>query len=368
MLKKGRLLMLLLASTLVACTNTNPDTESSSAPVSSESASSAISSQSSSEASSEAADTLTIADVFPFEESVQTSFAGEGNEFASFTRYPQYIEDNRMQVSTNNGGTILVSVYVNENGTLTETFSRAETYFRENMLDKTSDNAGEILLKEPLQVGTNWDNPAGSSAEITDVGVEVETALGSFPAVEVTTTDGDSVTVRYYAEDMGLIRQEARQGSEILVSSTLEERNEEMPETQLMTVYFPDMNVMGLDIADINISFFTNDITRNTLADLMKDIPGIDYAQLISDNTTLNSLYLNEEEGRVYADFSRSLIDEMNAGSSGESLIIQGIVNTIGMYYGVMEVVITVDDEPYVSGHYNMQPGEAFPVDLEVVN
>lgn len=364
MLKKSRLLLLLLATTLAACTNTNPDNESSSTPASSESVSSEVSSQ---ESSSQTAEELTIADVFPFEEKVLSTFAGEGNEFASFTRYPQYIEDNRMQVSTNNGGTINVSVYVNEDGTLTQTFSRSETYFRENMLDKTSDNAGEILLKEPLQAGTSWENPNGSTAEITGVDVEVETGLGNFSAVEVTTTEGDAETVRYYVKDMGLVRQEVKEGGETLATSILSERAEETPETQLLTVYFPDMNVMGLDTADINASFFTNDVTRTTFEDLMQDIPGIDYAQLISDNTTFNSLYLNDD-GRVYADFSRSLIDDMNAGSSGESLIVQGIVNTLGMYYGVTEVVLTVDGEPYVSGHYNMQPGESFKVDLEQVN
>jgi len=54
----------------------------------------------------------------------------------------------------------------------------------------------------------------------------------------------------------------------------------------------------------------------------------------------------------------------MNAGSSYESLILQSITNTIGTYYGVDKVYITVEDKPYVSGHIEMKKGEFFTVNL----
>lgn len=57
----------------------------------------------------------------------------------------------------------------------------------------------------------------------------------------------------------------------------------------------------------------------------------------------------------------------MNAGSSGESLLLQEIVNTIGGYYGVQEVVLTGENKPYESAHYSMKPGESFKVDMEKV-
>ena len=41
----------------------------------------------------------------------------------------------------------------------------------------------------------------------------------------------------------------------------------------------------------------------------------------------------------------------MNAGSGGENLILQSIVNTFGNYYGVEKVCLTVDNKPYESGH-----------------
>jgi hypothetical protein len=55
----------------------------------------------------------------------------------------------------------------------------------------------------------------------------------------------------------------------------------------------------------------------------------------------------------------------MNAGSGYESLILQSIVNTLGGYYGVDKVYITIENKPYSSGHIEMKKGEVFKVDTK---
>ncbi|UJF15815.1 GerMN domain-containing protein [Jeotgalibaca sp. MA1X17-3] len=368
-MKKYKIVSGLALVTLLAtgCVNTDPNSDSSSSTGSLESSeeSSLVSSESSIESSSIDENEMTIENYFPFDESVQYSYLGEGNEFAPFDRYPQYIEGNRIQYTEKNPGTTHTFVLEYKDGKLTELFSRPETYFRENMLEKTSDGAGEILLKEPLEVGNNWENPSGVTSEITSVDFSVETPLGVFSAIEVTKTQEDSVTKSYYTKNMGLIKQEFTANDDsYVVSSTLETRSEEAPEVVVITAYYPDANAMGLETSDVNVSFYTNDVTRKTMADLLKQVPGVEYGKLISDNTEINSLYLNED-GRVYVDFSKELVEDMNAGSSGESLILQGIVNTIGNYYSVEEVVLTVENQPYESGHYSMMEDESFRVEME---
>lgn len=375
-MKKYKLLsgLVLLSFLATGCVNNDPDADSSSDLSSSISSSAESSSESeassqsaSSEVSSETEKEQTIETYFPFQENVQFSYLGEGNEFASFDRYAQYIEGNRVQLVTQNPGSTNIRVLEYVDGKLSQVFFRPETYFRENMLEKTDDEAGEILLMEPLEVGTSWDNPDDSTTEITAVDVDVETPLGVFPALEVTKTGKDSVSKSYYAKDMGLIKEEYTDNNgSYVVTSTLETRNEESPEVVTIKAYYPDANAMGLETSDVNVSFFTNDVTRKTMTDLLKQVPGVEYGKLISDNTSINSLYLNED-GRVYVDFSKELVEEMNAGSSGESLLLQGIVNTIGGYYGVQEVVLTVENKPYESGHYSMKPDESFKVDMEKV-
>ena len=55
----------------------------------------------------------------------------------------------------------------------------------------------------------------------------------------------------------------------------------------------------------------------------------------------------------------------MNAGSGYESMILQCITNTLGIYYGVTKVYLTVEDKPYSSGHIIMKKGQAFIVNLK---
>ena len=366
-MKRNRLLVFgLLAAFLVACSKEDDTVvDSSSQPASSES--SIEESSSVEESSSIEEETDTIAAYFPFVENVWSSYEGEGSEYATFSWYPQYIEENRAQYVKNNGGTQIVSVLDYSDGQLVETFTRPETYFRENMLDQTSDDAGTILLKEPLKVGNSWENPSGSTTEITAVDVDVETPLGVFPAIEVTTTEGDAITTRYYSVGIGLIKEVATDTqASYEVLSTLAEQIADTPESTVIRAFFPDANAMGIETADVNVAFFTNDVTREVISDLLEQVPDVEYGRLIPEGTTINSLYLNED-GRVYVDFSEELVGNMNAGSSGESLLLQGIVNTIGVYYGVEEVVITIEGAPYESGHYSMQEGESFRVDMEGV-
>lgn len=66
----------------------------------------------------------------------------------------------------------------------------------------------------------------------------------------------------------------------------------------------------------------------------------------------------------VYLDFSKELVSEMNAGSAYETMILQCITNTIGIYYGVHKVYITIEGKSYESGHIAKKKGEFFTVDL----
>lgn len=367
--KKRLLTLAIVGMFLTGCGILNPDGESSESSVESSSTSSSAVSSSESESSSESTiDEVTIMDYFPFEENVAYSYVGEGNEFASYHKYPQYIADNRIQFTINNGGTQIVEVLEYKDGALTQVFRRGETYFRENMLKKTSEDAAEILLKEPLEVGTTWDNPNNNTSEITAVDASVETILGTFTAIEVTTTDGESTSKRYYAEGMGLVKEVfTDKAGSYEVSSTLETRSEGAPEAVVIRTFYPDANVMGLETTEVNVAFNTNDVTRDTLTDLFKQIPNVEYGRLIPDTARINSLYLNDD-GRVYVDFNRALVTDMNAGSSGEGLILQGIVNTIGTYYNVEEVVLTVDGKPYESGHFAFAEGEGMRVKMDDVN
>ena len=66
-------------------------------------------------------------------------------------------------------------------------------------------------------------------------------------------------------------------------------------------------------------------------------------------------------------DFSRSLVTDMNAGSGFEAALIRSIVNSVGHAYDVPKVLVTLDGDPYESGHIALVPGESFSVDYQGV-
>ncbi len=85
----------------------------------------------------------------------------------------------------------------------------------------------------------------------------------------------------------------------------------------------------------------------------------------ISKNTKIDSLTLERGNGIVRVDFSKELVEEMNAGSGAEYEILRSITNTLGDFYGVDKVYISIEGMPYSSGHFEMRKDEYFEVDKE---
>ncbi len=73
----------------------------------------------------------------------------------------EFIEGNRGQIKVFNPGTVMVKVLeYKDGGELREVFSQGEFYHIENMLNISNEN-NNIILKEPLEIGTTWNTPGG---------------------------------------------------------------------------------------------------------------------------------------------------------------------------------------------------------------
>lgn len=308
-------------------------------------------------------DKLKIEDFFPNTENTKYDYEGEGNEYAFYTVYTDYTKDNKVQTRTNNGGTEVVKVLENKNGQLVELYSRPETYFRQSFIDNDyGDKGGNIILKEPLEKDNSWTLSDGTKRTITNINVEITTPMGTYKALEVTTEGSNYKNIDYYAEDIGLIKTVST-GDGYEVSSTLRAIEKDVPLVQNVNLYFPSLDEDIYYFISKEISFKTNDEAKDVVESMIKD--NGDQPIVVSTNTKINSLYLNDEEKRVHVDFSKEFVSEMNAGSYFESMILQSITNTLGNYYGVEEVLITVEGKPYESGHILMEENEPFKVDLE---
>ncbi|MCB2288259.1 GerMN domain-containing protein [Clostridium sp. CS001] len=303
---------------------------------------------------------LKIENYYPFQKDVKYMYVGTGNEFATYSVQVDYLKENHQQIRVNNGGTEMAKVLEIKDGELRLVFSKGESYYREDFTTKTNDKA-EVLLKEPLTKGNSWTLADGGVRTITNVKTSITTPAGSYECLEVTTVGKDSTIKDYYAADVGLAKTVfISNGTE--VSSSLSKIEKNVPFVQTVKFYYPNGDDGFNYITNKQISFNTNDITRETLEKSFKEVTGNELGKVLSPNAKIKSLYLNQDN-IVYIDFSGEFTKEMNAGSGYESQILQCVTNTIGDYYKVQKVYITVEGEPYSSGHIAMKKGEAFMVD-----
>lgn len=305
---------------------------------------------------------LLIKDYFAYQENTKYVYEGQGNEYASYTVFVDYLKGNRVQLRSNNGGTETVRVLENNNGELSLLVLKGEAYYREDLTQGPNLPQGEVLLKEPLTQGTSWTLADNRKRSISNIDVEVNTPSGTYKAIEVTTEGKDSKVLDYYAPNVGLVRS-VFQSNGMEVSSTLSKMEKNVPLVQTVKFYYPNINDGKLYYTAKKLSFNTNDLTKLAIEKEFKSQPQGNLGRVIGPNVKIKSLYLNKDN-KVYVDFTKELISEMNAGSGYESMILQSIVNTLGGYYGVEQVYLTVEGEPYSSGHVAMNKGEFFKVNL----
>jgi hypothetical protein len=222
---------------------------------------------------------------------------------------------------------------------------------------KDQHEGGKILLKAPLKEGNSWDYDENTKAVITGLSKEVVTPLGNYEAVEVTLESDKGKTVNYYAKDVGLVKT-VSSGEGYEVSSTLSSVEKNVPLIQTITLFYPNAEA-SIDAVDVQIEFNTNDEPLDVIEKVVKDLS---LHELLSPNTKINELYFNEEENSVHIDLSEDFIREMNAGASFEAAMLQSLANTLGNYYGVGEVYLTIDGGPYESGHILIREGEPLTV------
>jgi hypothetical protein len=301
-----------------------------------------------------------VSDYFPVHSNTRLVYQGEGNEYASYEVYTDYARDSRQQQRIVTGGSTSVRVIDTSKNEAAVVFAKGEVPWRQNMLDQ-SPGASEVLLRVPLEAGNAWLLGDPRTRTITAVGIRVTTPLGTYDTIEVTTEGPYGKAADYYASGVGLVKS-VYMSEGGTVTSTLAKIEEGVPLVQTVRFYFPDAKTGQLRYADRDVSFYTNDLTREVLARAYKEAPPDSMGTVFSPGTKINTLYLNED-GMVYLDVNKAFQKDMNAGAAIESMILQSVANTFGHYYGASRVLLTVDGQPYESGHISLRPGEYLTVD-----
>lgn len=304
---------------------------------------------------------LTIEDYYPFKENVKMEYEGLGNEFAEQTTFIEFVEDNRAQLKVFNPGTVTVKVLEYENGELREIYTEGEFYHIENMIS-TNNETRNVILKEPLEIGTTWTTSDGYKKSITGIDVDIETPYDDFKALEVTTEFGEErKKIDYYVKDIGHIA--SLYMDNMYEVKTLLKDIENTPYKTDIRFYYPLEDGPKIAYVEKEIEFSTNGDITNIFENNFKNPESDGLISLISEKTNINSIEFDRGNEIANVDFSQELITEMNAGNAIEVEMLKSIVNTIGNYYGVNDVYISVDGNPYSSGHFSLREGEFFSVD-----
>lgn len=291
---------------------------------------------------------------------VERIYAGEGNEYAEFSTYPQFITEDSIQFKNQNPGIISYHIYEYREDRIVETFTHHGGLMRDDFANtaKTSDSEGEeIILKTPIEVGTQWEDRDGQSVEITATDLELAAPNGTVPGIEVTTTtidqDGHEGKIyRYYGKDIGLVKEviELSSDAEMTVTSTLTEYKPDTVEKIPFTLYALDYETLDQAIEiEMELELKTNDPIRLALTDKLKEELDSEGTNLLPNDATINFMYL-DDNNVVHVDFSEELATNMQAGASGESEILQRIVDTIANLYHAEAVNLSLDGGAYNKG------------------
>lgn len=150
---------------------------------------------------------------FPLDADNCWVYAGEGSEFADFSRSVLFTRRNRTQISEYDGGTRKMIIFKASSESVVKTFSRAEVYEDTNFLQEPS-NQSVVVLRSPLAVGIAWED-AKERREIVGTTATVSVPAGTFRNVLVVRitplskeTAGTYHRMEYYAAGTGLIMQE----------------------------------------------------------------------------------------------------------------------------------------------------------------
>lgn len=125
---------------------------------------------------------------------------------------------------------------------------------------------------------------------------------------------------------------------------------------QVINLYYPNIDDENYYYKTVELNAKTQDEVLPSIVTAYKENDVTGTERVLTENTNINSVKL--EKKILYLDFNQEFLNDMNAGSSYEELILHSIANTFCEYYGAEKLAITVDNKPYESGHIELEKGE----------
>ena len=267
------------------------------------------------------------------------------NESGSYTTYVDFFdESNRvMQVREIVGATNYVNIYEWSEQAIQLTARHENIALFENLTQDVSStpDANLTLLSAPVAVGTTWSYDGTHTSQI--VGLYESLTLGEQQYTEVVevSTPFEAYDLRqYYASGDGLILTRYVDNAEVSTGEQFWQvtgnshqvmmiLNRDVAQPQTEGEYL-------LSLEKVPFAYQTNDSLARAFQRLFTDLGWI------TDDVVVNSLTV-DEAGVANLDFSAGVVAAFNQHPSTETSIIPAIVTTVGHYFDVTQVRLTVN-------------------------
>ncbi|TJX13454.1 FAD-dependent oxidoreductase [Tissierella creatinini] len=314
----------------------------------------------------------TINDYFPIQENIKYIYKLV-NQDLYYEVSSDYTDEDIIQLRIKENDGIKVSVISVRAGKATNLITTDEEFFRENILNlfgSNEENFGEILLMEPLETGTEWNLSDNSLRKITDTDTEVETSIGVYKAIEVTTESDNETRVDYYAKGVGLVKSVITR-DEVTRTIIIDEIHHNSPLIERVTFYYPDLNDMKIARKTENVKFRTNDKTETVFTDAYKQTLSKEY-RVLTKEVKIQNINLHPD-GILYIDLNKALSDDTEMTALYEGMAMQSIVNTFARFYQTDLIRFAINNEDYISDNIQLlnKPFEAnyidFPLFYDIV-
>ncbi|MGL4800434.1 MAG: GerMN domain-containing protein [Cellulosilyticaceae bacterium] len=257
-----------------------------------------------------------------------------------------FIKDNVMQLRYQTEEETLVRVYVEEADILYEV-ATIEDGFVKNDYTLLRQYKDPVLML-PLEKGESWNLHDGAVRTITAIDEEVFTPGGTVKAIEVRTLHKDYELIQYYAEKIGIVKAQYEKNNKKQVMK-LESFEMNTPLKIQVPAYYPNTRTERLSTVYQTIAVMTNEEPRHFLTDILSIEPKENMLQPLPNDAEINMIYLDKEKQKVQVDLSMEYADSGYTRAE-QALAIQSIADTIGTYYKVEEIMVTVNGQLYVDG------------------
>lgn len=298
-----------------------------------------------------------IKNYFPIRQNIKYVYEASSDDLL-YEVTPDYTSEGMIQLRITGNEGVTVSVIKVNDKKATGRIMMQENLLRENLLNSAKlhnqDDMEDVLLMEPLATGTEWTVSGNHQRKITNTDSIVETDIGTYDAIEVTTESVNYKKVDYYTKGIGLIKSVIT-SEDKTTTIVITEIIENFSFTENIEFYYPDFNKMKILYKVQNVEFKTNDLTETVIAEAYKKALPKENSVLTKE-TGINRIFW-DAGGTLCIDLNKAFIDNAKEKAIHEGMVLQSIANTFGRFFNTEQVYFTVDDENYASDHIDLSQG-----------